>query len=60
MTIDKALGIMQQILDGTQPTSITDRRDAIKLGIEAMKLIQRERLLGINPVEKQLPGETKT
>lgn len=59
MQIEKAIEIGQEILDGVQPTSITDRRGAIQLGLEALK---REKLNRENPdyvIVGQLPGETK-
>ena len=60
MTLEKAIGIIQQLLDGTQPTSITDRRDAIKLGREALKHIDLARRSRDVRIIDSLPGETES
>lgn len=58
MTIGKAIELLEALARGVSMPDGKDYQAAIKLGIEALKLIQRERLLGINPVETQLPGES--
>jgi len=59
MTLEEAIKVSGEILDGVQPTSITDRRDAIKLGIEALKRVEANRERRIVVVYKKLPGETE-
>jgi len=58
MKLDKAIEILENMRDTNLNYYSPDRSAALQLGIEALKLIQRERLLGINPVETKLPGET--
>jgi len=59
MTIDKAIKTLRLMITYWPPSTTNTQFSSILLGIEALKLIQRERLLGINPVETELPGETK-
>lgn len=59
MTLDEAIEILTIATDKGGLVIHDDLIDAEMLGIFALKLIQRERLLGINPVETELPGETK-
>ena len=58
MTIDKAIETLNHLQLPLKTAEEHDVHLAVRLGIEALKLVQRERLLGINPVETQLPGET--
>lgn len=58
MTIDKAIIDLKARIDGEFCIRGVDNCEDMKLGIEALKLIQRERLLGLNPIETRLPGET--
>ena len=58
MKISKAIEVNKDMRRIVFIEKSPDRKNAVKLGIEALKLIQRERLLGINPVETKLPGET--
>ena len=59
MNIPKAIFVLENWYQGRSGDRYLDEFAAMKLGIEALKLVQRERLLGINPVETQLPGETE-
>lgn len=59
MTIDEAIKTLQEILDGTQPTSIIDRRLGIKLGIEALKAVKLNQEHPLLNLIGTLPGETK-
>lgn len=59
MNIPKAIEILTLMGTPEFEGHTEDILAARKLGIEALKLIQRERLLGINPIETQLPGETE-
>ena len=59
MKLDKAIEILDDMVNPDNTIGNADDKDAINLGIEGLKLIQRERLLSINPVETQLPGETE-
>jgi hypothetical protein len=58
MTPEEAIKILRLLSWGNEIPQVK-RIKACKLGIEALKLVLRERLLGINPVETILPGETK-
>ena len=59
ITIDEAIRV-NTVLKGA-PVLKDDPKiiATLNLNIEALKLIQRERLLWVNPVEKILPGETE-
>jgi len=46
------------MLDGTRPTSITDRRYAVELGVEALKRLREFDALPMMGKRKLLPGET--
>lgn len=59
MKLDKAIEILADLREIVFIYKSPDRKDAVKLGIEALKLIQRERVLSINPIETHLPGETE-
>ncbi len=59
MKLDKAIENLKDALADKWCPWSQELKDSIKLGIEALKLIQRERLLSINPVETILPGETE-
>lgn len=59
MTLDKAIEILLD-LDTTLPQSDPeDRRDAVKLGIEALKRLQTLRRTAVSIAFYLLPGETK-
>lgn len=58
MKIEKAIELNTDVQHSLTRQKLFDHAASVKLGIEALELIQRERLLGINPVETQLPGET--
>ena len=58
MKIDKAIQLLGDLLHYSETENPPDDGDAIKLGIEALKLLQHRRayLLGARP--EILPGET--
>lgn len=62
MTLGGAITTVYEILEGGQPTSITDRRGAMMIAIQAMKREQRRREFvsyHSDDMFVQLPGETK-
>lgn len=58
MTLDEALRIKSSELEEFLSTDPDSLDDSDRLSLEAMKLVQRDRILRINPVETLLPGET--
>ena len=58
MTLDEALRIKSSEGEEFLSTDPSFLDEADRLSLEAIKLVQRERLLRINPVETLLPGET--
>ncbi len=58
MTIDEAIKILGELDEGCE-SKVKEDRDALKLGIEALKHIKRDRELPHNPDHPLLPGETK-
>ena len=59
MTLEEAIKFNAALRNDLKSKGLVSYPKAIQLGIEAMKLVQRERLLGINPVETRLPSETE-
>ena len=59
MTIDKAIEILQDVLDIVPRTITPDEVDALKLGIEALKRIRNARNTGYFLPAAPLPGETE-
>jgi len=59
MKVSEAIELLEEALEDANEQETPQYVAALKLGIEALKLVQRERLLGINPVETKLPGETE-
>lgn len=57
MTIDKAIEILNASLKTTVPHFDLDERDAITLGIEALKARKRDRELAYVDLDDLLPGE---
>jgi len=55
----KAIEIMELNLEGAGRHMPADVKDALKLHIEAAKLIQRLRMIPDFGIEKLLPGETQ-
>lgn len=59
MNIPKAIEILKTFRDEGVEDLPLDVEPAINLGIEALDLVLRERLLCINPAETKLPSETE-
>lgn len=58
MTPDEAIKELRNIGQAFMYGNLRKKAKAVQLGIEGLELIQRERALGINPVETRLPSET--
>lgn len=59
MTLAKTIELLNfLILQGFGPTQ-DDTKDAIKIGIEALKRLKHERLIGDKFAAQPLPGETE-
>ena len=59
MTIDKAIEILSASGYWGMITLDQDFKDACKLGIEALKIIQKERRDSLSYTGELLPGETE-
>lgn len=59
MTIDKAIEILLDLLHKTPRFSPFDNRNAIELGIEALKRLKEHREDHIDITFRALPGETE-
>ncbi len=59
MFIDKAIEILEDLVRDQPTFSPDDRRDAVKLGIEALKRLKDIRHFGEFGAVHPLPGETK-
>lgn len=59
ITIKKAIEILTRLHDGADPDECRPEKNAIKLGIEALKCIVTDREGGYFPEGHLLPGETK-
>ena len=57
MTIDKAIAILSDSAYGGMTTLDQHFKDACKLGIEALTIIQKERRDSLSYTGKLLPGE---
>ena len=59
MKIDKAIELLREVDEGCDPDACIGEKEAVKLGIEGLKRIQRQRK-NLQPHEiKLLPGETE-
>lgn len=58
MTIDEAIEVLKDLRDINLNYFNPDRKDALKLGIEALKGITAIRCGAISNVNQPLPGET--
>jgi len=59
MNIDKAIKILTINNDHNPDFTDAERRDALKLGIEALKIKLEDRRYGNTPATILLPGETE-
>lgn len=59
MKVEKAIKIMEGFFGCGPYFSIEERTKAIKLGIEALKVVQSNRIYGYPNKIPKLPGETK-
>lgn len=59
MTIDKAIQVLNYLISISSHMPNPDHRDAIKLGIEALKRIKQQRALEACERSYLLPGETR-
>lgn len=59
MNLSKAIEILHDLLGESPQYPPDDRRDAVKLGIEAMKRFQLYRRDTVNSILDPLPGETE-
>ncbi len=59
MTLDEAITINTSLLDGTYDHRDESMEAALKLGIEAMKILRTMKEAGLVPEDSLLPGETK-
>ena len=60
MTIDEAIKGLERDSFAVDSLGDPELRDAMKLGIEALKKIKRDRVIDDNPFEVKLPGESKS
>jgi len=60
MTIDEAIYILELDLDVDYLEYHRDSKNAVRLGIEALKLITQEPPCGYTCIPRPLPGETKS
>jgi len=58
MTLDKAIEILNRVEPDSRPFDYEEEKEAIRLGIEALKRIQECRLADYMIKEDLLPGET--
>ena len=59
MKIDKAINTLDAMLEDCEGNEFPVEKDAIKLGIEALKRCRRARVKGAIWDLRLLPGETK-
>jgi len=59
MNIDKAIEINQTTLHQYEKQLLSGQRDALKLGIEALKRTETNRHTFTPSISEPLPGETK-
>ncbi len=59
MNLDKALEILTDLRGRGPQFPPDDRRDAVKLGIEALKRVRDMRISPCTTADELLPGETK-
>ena len=58
MTIDEAIELQETYLEAVEPEAYGDLEEAIKLGIEALKVIKDVRPTDYAAIDEPLPGET--
>ena len=59
MNLEKAIEILEALYDGRMSPSHPIRKDAVKLGIEALKRVESLRGYLFSARHPLLPGETK-
>lgn len=59
MNIQESMNILDAMLEDYEGGDYTDQEDAIRLGIEALKCVERMRSLYTSGFSRPLPGETK-
>jgi hypothetical protein len=59
MTLDKAIEILNRVEPDSRPFGYEEEKEAIRLGIEALKKIKEQRNLDGWLGTLELPGETK-
>ena len=59
MTIDGAIKILDRMLNYRTHRTTSEQWNALKLGIEALKVIQQDRQTSIYRKFNRLPGETE-
>ena len=59
MTIDKAIETLSDSANRGMTTFDQDYKDAQRLGIEALKLLQQQRTYLVHALYPTLPGETE-
>jgi len=59
MTIEKAIEVLGDIFTSKCQQNPRERREAVKLGIEALKVLQDKRTTQSFHPDDLLPGETK-
>lgn len=58
MTIDKAIEVLDNLVKTLPGTLESDERDAVKLGIEALKRVKHLRNFWCRDLDLKLTGET--
>lgn len=59
MTIDKAIKLIKMLLDSTILDPLPHNKEAVELGIEALKRLIKNRNYYLHDVCSLLPGETE-
>jgi len=59
MKVSKAIEIMEDLMTTEPQFDPDDRRDAVKLGIEALKRVEDMRISPCTTADEYLPGETE-
>jgi len=59
MTLDKAIEILNRVEPDSRPFDYEEEKEAIRLGIEAMRRIKDARTDEVEVEKGLLPGETK-
>lgn len=58
MNIERAVEILQSIIDYVEPLDPPEEHDALKLGIQALERVRTDRTLPYPVISDPLPGET--